>query len=91
MKETARRFTENETLTVTATALDRELAAKKDFITIDGDKATYSNTWLVRNIPVQWKMVHYDVQLIGGVVLHQGKMLVATGEGKTLVSTCLPI
>ena len=88
MKETARRFTENETLTVTATDLDRDLAAKKDFITIDGDKATYSNTWLVRNIPVQWKMVHYDVQLIGGVVLHQGKIAeMATGEGKTLVST----
>ncbi|MEO5673473.1 MAG: preprotein translocase subunit SecA [Chitinophagales bacterium] len=88
MKETARRFTENETFTVTATDLDRELAAKKDFITIRDDQAIYKNTWLVRNIPVQWKMVHYDVQLIGGVVLHQGKIAeMATGEGKTLVST----
>ena len=88
MKETARRFTENTTLTVTATDLDRELAAKKDFITIADDKAIYSNTWLVRGLPVTWKMVHYDVQLIGGIVLHQGKISeMATGEGKTLVST----
>ena len=88
MKETARRFTENETLVVTATELDREFSAKKDFVTIDGDKAIYKNTWLVRGIPVTWKMVHYDVQLIGGVVLHQGKIAeMATGEGKTLVST----
>ncbi|MBX7108964.1 MAG: preprotein translocase subunit SecA [Chitinophagales bacterium] len=88
MKETARRFTENTTITVTATDLDRELAAKKDFITIADDKAVYSNTWLVRGLPVTWKMVHYDVQLIGGIVLHQGKISeMATGEGKTLVST----
>src|SRR6185295_1714524 len=88
MKETARRFTENEALTVTANDLDREFAASKDFVTIDGDKAIYKNTWLVRGIPVQWKMVHYDVQLIGGIVLHQGKISeMATGEGKTLVST----
>ncbi|MBA2408001.1 MAG: preprotein translocase subunit SecA, partial [Chitinophagales bacterium] len=91
MKETARRFTENETLTVTATDLDRDLAARKDFITIDDDKALYRNTWLVRGLPVTWKMVHYDVQLIGGIVLHQGKIAeMATGEGKTLVST-LPV
>ncbi|MBA2423647.1 MAG: preprotein translocase subunit SecA [Chitinophagales bacterium] len=91
MKETARRFTENETLTVTATDLDRDLAAKKDFITIDNDKAIYNNTWLVRGLPVTWRMVHYDVQLIGGIVLHQGKIAeMATGEGKTLVST-LPV
>jgi preprotein translocase subunit SecA len=88
MKETARRFTENTTLTVSATDLDREFAAKKDFVTIADDKAIYSNTWLVRGIPVTWKMIHYDVQLIGGIVLHQGKIAeMATGEGKTLVST----
>lgn len=88
MKETAHRFTENETLEVTATELDRQFAAKKDFVTIEGDRATYKSTWLVRGIPVRWKMVHYDVQLIGGIVLHQGKISeMATGEGKTLVST----
>lgn len=88
MKETARRFTENSTITVSATDLDRELAAKKDFVTIADDKAIYSNTWLVRGLPVTWQMVHYDVQLIGGIVLHQGKIAeMATGEGKTLVST----
>jgi preprotein translocase subunit SecA len=88
MKETARRFTENSTLTVSATDLDREFAAKKDFVTIADDKAIYSNTWLVRGLPVTWKMIHYDVQLIGGIVLHQGKISeMATGEGKTLVST----
>ena len=75
MKETARRFTENDSLTVTATDLDREFAAKKDFVTIEDDKAIYSNTWLVRGIPVTWNMVHYDVQLIGGIVLHQGRSL----------------
>ncbi|MCY7410625.1 MAG: preprotein translocase subunit SecA [Chitinophagales bacterium] len=91
MKETAKRFTENETITVTATDLDREFAAKKDFVTIDGNNAIYSNTWLVRGIPVQWKMIHYNVQLLGGIVLHQGKIAeMATGEGKTLVST-LPV
>ncbi|MBA3649476.1 MAG: preprotein translocase subunit SecA [Chitinophagales bacterium] len=88
MKETARRFTENETLVVTANDLDREFAIKKDFLSIDGNHAIYKNTWLVRGIPVTWKMVHYDVQLIGGIVLHQGKIAeMATGEGKTLVST----
>src|SRR5215831_4962507 len=88
MKETARRFSENETLEVTVNDLDRDLAATKDFVTIDGDKAFYKNTWMVRGIPIKWNMVHYDVQLIGGVVLHQGKIAeMATGEGKTLVST----
>jgi len=88
MKETARRFTENEHLEVTATDLDKDLSAKKDFVKIDGDKAIYNSTWLVRGIPVRWKMVHYDVQLIGGIVLHSGKIAeMATGEGKTLVST----
>lgn len=88
MKETARRFTEHESMEVEATDLDRLLAAKKDFITIEGNKALYKSTWLVRGIPVRWKMVHYDVQLIGGIVLHQGKISeMATGEGKTLVST----
>ncbi len=88
MKETARRFSINESITVTVTALDQELASKKDFVKIVGGSATYSNTWNVAGIPVQWNMVHYDVQLIGGVVLHQGKISeMATGEGKTLVST----
>ncbi|MEI7803458.1 MAG: preprotein translocase subunit SecA, partial [Bacteroidota bacterium] len=88
VKETARRFSQNETLTVTATELDRDFATRKDFVTIDGNKATYKNEWNVAGIPTRWNMVHYDVQLIGGVVLHQGKISeMGTGEGKTLVST----
>ena len=93
VKETARRFAENEETVVTATDFDRELAAdpKKDFITIDGDKAIYHNHWTAGGNDLKWEMVHYDVQLFGGVVLHQGKIAeMATGEGKTLVAT-LPV
>jgi preprotein translocase subunit SecA len=88
MKETARRFANNTELVATATELDRELSVKKPHITIDGDKVTYKNSWLAGGNLVTWNMVHYDVQLLGGVVLHQGKIAeMATGEGKTLVST----
>lgn len=88
MKETARRFATNTTLESEATELDRQLAPVKEFITINGTKAIYKNTWPVMGIPMTWNMVHYDVQLIGGVVLHQGKIAeMATGEGKTLVAT----
>ena len=93
VKETARRFAENEETVVTATDFDRQLAAdpKKDFITIDGDKAIYHNHWTAGGNDLKWEMVHYDVQLFGGVVLHQGKIAeMATGEGKTLVAT-LPV
>ena len=93
VKETARRFAENEETIVTATVFDRELAGdpKKDFITIDGDKAIYHNHWTAGGNDLKWEMVHYDVQLFGGVVLHQGKIAeMATGEGKTLVAT-LPV
>lgn len=91
MKETARRFTENETLEVTASDFDRELAARKPNVIIKGDKAIHHNSWLAAGTEVKWNMVHYDVQLIGGIVLHQGKIAeMATGEGKTLVGT-LPI
>ncbi|MBR1593825.1 MAG: preprotein translocase subunit SecA [Alloprevotella sp.] len=91
VKETARRFTENETLSVTANDFDRELAATKDFVTIEGDKAIYQNHWMAGGNEVTWNMIHYDVQLFGGVVLHQGKIAeMATGEGKTLVAT-LPV
>ena len=93
VKETARRFAENDETIVTATDFDRELAAdpRKDFITIDGDKAIYHNHWTAGGNDLKWEMVHYDVQLFGGVVLHQGKIAeMATGEGKTLVAT-LPV
>ncbi len=91
MRETARRFTQNEEITVTATDFDRELAATHDFVRIDGDKAIYQNHWIAGGNEVTWNMVHYDVQLFGGVVLHQGKIAeMATGEGKTLVAT-LPV
>ncbi|MGM9713926.1 MAG: preprotein translocase subunit SecA [Prevotella sp.] len=93
VKDTARRFCENEETIVTATDFDRELAAdpSKDFVTIDGDKAIYHNHWTAGGNDLKWEMVHYDVQLFGGVVLHQGKIAeMATGEGKTLVST-LPV
>ncbi len=93
VKETARRFAENEETIVTAIDFDRELAAdpSKDFITIDGDKAIYHNHWTAGGNDLKWEMVHYDVQLFGGVVLHQGKIAeMATGEGKTLVAT-LPV
>jgi preprotein translocase subunit SecA len=88
VKETSRRFKENETLESTATELDKELAAKKSNIIIEGDKAIYKNTWTAGGSSITWNMVHYDVQLIGGMVLHDGKIAeMATGEGKTLVST----
>ncbi len=92
MRETARRFAENETVEVTATDLDRELAAQsRDFVSIEGDKAFWKNRWLAGGNEITWDMVHYDVQLIGGIVLHQGKIAeMATGEGKTLVAT-LPV
>ena len=93
VKETARRFSENEETIVTANDFDRELAAnpQNDFITIDGDKAIYHNHWTAGGNDLKWEMVHYDVQLFGGIVLHQGKIAeMATGEGKTLVAT-LPV
>ena len=93
VKSTARRFAENETIVVTATEQDKNLAAdsRYDFVEIDGDKAIYHNAWTAGGNEVKWDMVHYDVQLIGGVVLHQGKIAeMATGEGKTLVAT-LPV
>ncbi len=93
VKETAKRFASNEDTVVTATDFDRELAAdpRKDFVTIDGDKAYYHNHWTAGGNDLKWEMVHYDVQLFGGVVLHQGKIAeMATGEGKTLVAT-LPV
>ncbi len=88
VKETARRFKENPEMVSTATALDRELSVKKEHIRIEGDKSIFKNTWIAAGGAVTWNMVHYDVQLIGGSVLHQGKIAeMATGEGKTLVST----
>lgn len=88
VKETARRFTENPTLEVTALDYDREFATEKTHIEIKGDKAVWKNTWIAAGTEVTWKMVHYDVQLIGGIVLHEGKIAeMATGEGKTLVGT----
>ena len=92
MRETAARFAANETIEVTATQMDRDLAAKgHDFVTIEGDKALWKNHWIAGGNEITWDMVHYDVQLIGGVVLHQGKIAeMATGEGKTLVAT-LPV
>lgn len=88
VKETAKRFKENEFLESTATQLDRDLSVKKDYVKINGDKSTFRNSWTAGGGAVTWNMVHYDVQLIGGVVLHQGKIAeMATGEGKTLVST----
>ena len=93
VKETARRFAENEETIVTANDFDRELAGdpQKDFITIDGDKAIYHNHWTAGGNELKWEMIHYDVQLFGGEVLHQGKIAeMATGEGKTLVAT-LPV
>ena len=91
MKSTARRFARNETVVVTATTFDRDLSIAHDFVTIDGDNAVYHRSWMAGGNEVTWDMVHYDVQLIGGVVLHQGKIAeMATGEGKTLVAT-LPV
>lgn len=88
VKQTAKRFSANEKLEVTASDMDRRLAQKKGNVSISGDKAFYANEWLAAGGQVKWNMVHYDVQLIGGIVLHQGKISeMATGEGKTLVST----
>ena len=91
VRETARRFTKKKEITVSATDFDRELAAKHDFVRIENDKAIYSNHWLAGGNEIVWDMIHYDVQLFGGVVLHKGKIAeMATGEGKTLVAT-LPV
>ena len=91
MKDTARRFKENKEIVVKANDFDRDLAVTKDFVEIDGEDAVYFNSWLAGGNEVTWDMVHYDVQLIGGSVLHQGKIAeMATGEGKTLVAT-LPV
>ena len=91
MKDTARRFKENPEVVVTATPFDRELALHHDFVRIEGDKAIYQNHWKAGGNEITWDMVHYDVQLFGGVVLHKGKIAeMATGEGKTLVAT-LPV
>ncbi len=91
MKDTARRFTQNEETVVTANQFDRDMAAKHDFVRIDGDKAIYNKHWTAGGVEISWNMIHYDVQLFGGVVLHKGKIAeMATGEGKTLVAT-LPV
>ncbi|MFN4315577.1 MAG: preprotein translocase subunit SecA [Chitinophagaceae bacterium] len=88
IKETARRFKENTEMRATATDLDRDLSVKRDYIRIDGNESIFSNSWNAAGATVTWNMVHYDVQLIGGIVLHSGKIAeMATGEGKTLVST----
>jgi len=88
VKETAKRFKENTEIVSTATQMDRDLSVKKEYVIIDGDKSTFKNSWTAAGGNVTWNMVHYDVQLIGGVVLHEGKISeMATGEGKTLVST----
>ena len=91
VKSTARRFTQNETVEVTATDFDRDLAATKDFVTIDGERAIWNTSWSAGGNLIKWDMIHYDCQLFGGVVLHKGKIAeMATGEGKTLVAT-LPV
>ncbi len=91
MKETAKRFLENETLTVTATPFDREISARKNYVTLNGDKAIWTNSWDAAGKDITWDMIHYDVQLIGGVAIHIGKVTeMQTGEGKTLVAT-LPL
>ena len=91
VKETARRFKDNTTITVTANEFDRSLSGDKDFVTLEGDKATWSNSWDAAGKAITWDMVHYDVQLIGGIAMHQGKIAeMQTGEGKTLVAT-LPV
>ena len=92
VKETARRLSENKGLDVTATDFDRRLAAQgKDFLSVNGDKAHWKNSWNAAGTVIEWNMIHYDVQLMGGIVLHKGRIAeMATGEGKTLVST-LPV
>src|SRR5690606_18317551 len=88
VKETAKRFKNKTSISVTATAFDRELSATKDYVTLDGEKAVWSNSWDAAGKKITWDMVHYDVQLIGGIALHQGKAAeMHTGEGKTLVAT----
>lgn len=91
VKETAKRFTNNKTITVTASAYDRELSGEKDYVSLEGDQATWANSWDAAGKPITWNMIHYDVQLIGGITMHQGKISeMQTGEGKTLVAT-LPV
>ena len=91
VKETAKRFVHNENLVVTANEFDREISAEKDYVSLDGDKAIWKNSWNAAGKEVTWDMIHYDVQLIGGVAMHQGKIAeMHTGEGKTLVAT-LPV
>jgi preprotein translocase subunit SecA len=88
VKETTRRFSNNSTIVVTATDQDKDLAAKHDYVQIEGDQSVWRNSWLAAGGEITWNMVHYDVQLIGGMVLHDGKIAeMATGEGKTLVAT----
>ncbi|MBT8313747.1 MAG: preprotein translocase subunit SecA, partial [Maribacter sp.] len=88
VKETTKRFVANETLEVTATEFDRKLSGDKEYVSLDGDKAIWQNSWDAAGKEVTWDMVHYDVQLIGGIALHQGKIAeMQTGEGKTLVAT----
>ena len=88
VKETARRFKENKEIEAAATDMDKELSVKRDYVKIEGNKSIFKNSWTAGGGAITWNMVHYDVQLIGGVVLHQGKIAeMATGEGKTLVST----
>ncbi|MFB9055297.1 preprotein translocase subunit SecA [Mariniflexile ostreae] len=88
IKETAKRFTNNTSITVSASSFDRELSGTKEYVTLNGDQATWSNSWDAAGKPITWDMVHYDVQLIGGVAMHQGKIAeMQTGEGKTLVAT----
>lgn len=88
VKETARRFKENDEVAATATDMDRALSESREYIRVEGDQAFFRNNWNAAGVPVSWNMVHYDVQLIGGTILHQGKIAeMATGEGKTLVST----
>ena len=88
VKETAKRFKDNTSITVTANAFDREISGSKSYVTLDGEKAIWANSWDAAGKPITWDMVHYDVQLIGGIALHQGKIAeMQTGEGKTLVAT----
>ena len=89
VKETARRFSEQAEIVSTATELDRNLATRKDYVRIDGDRSVFKNSWSAAGNVVTWNMVHYDVQLIGGLVLHQGKISeMATGEGKRSSAPC---
>ncbi len=91
IKETAKRFKDNTSITVTANAFDREISGDKDYVTLEGEKATWANSWDAAGKAITWDMVHYDVQLIGGIAMHQGKIAeMQTGEGKTLVAT-LPV